>query len=671
LFRPALPANLIAVGPTTKPPSASFRAGLAVCLLLAVHATFALICIHQRSATVDEIYHLTGGYCFNALGDYRIHADNGVFPQRLHALPAVLAGARPPPMEDNAAWRAGDVSVVCYQFFYKSGNDHWPLLRAARAVNALFGLALCLLVFIWARRLAGELAGWVALTLAALSPTLLAHAPLATTDVAAAFFLTASAGAFWAQLSAGRWWATAGSGVVFGLACVTKFSAALLIPIFLALAILHTALAPAGTRRPGAILLGLGIHALIAWVVIWACFGFRYEALAPGLPPVDNFAATWHGLLERAGWQGTVLRQIRDLRLLPEAFIYGYTGTYLGSLDRAAYLAGEYSVTGWRTFFPLAFLWKSTPAELAGLSLGAVLVALRLRQSRPWLRRFAPLLALVLVYGFVAIRSQLNIGHRHLLPLYPALFIASGVAVARVVDQRRRLAATVAILGLQVAALATIFPHCLAYFNPLAGGPANAWRLLVDSSLDWGQDLRELQTWLQRHNPAPHAAPVFLSYFGSAEPDYYGLRVRRLPFVNGFKHHPPFAPLEAGIYCVSATTLVQVYSPVRGPWTLAFEEEYQQLRRLEPALLDYATDPLRRAELERDASAAQWRHAKARYELLRFARLCHYLRVRPPDAHVGHSILIFRLRPDEVAGATAGSLADWRATLERAAQARP
>ncbi len=168
---------------------------------VAVHLALGLGAVRQKSITTDELFHLAGGYCFNALGDFRIHPDNGVLPQRLHALPAVLLGAHPPPL-DTEAWRTADATVVGYDFLYRSGHDHAPLLAGARAVNALFGAALVVLVGLWARRLGGALAGTVSAALAALSPTLLAHGPLATTDAAAAFFLTAAAGAFWHWLGA-------------------------------------------------------------------------------------------------------------------------------------------------------------------------------------------------------------------------------------------------------------------------------------------------------------------------------------------------------------------------------------------------------------------------------------------------------------------------------------
>ena len=509
--------------------------------------------------------------------------------------------------------------------------------------------------------------------LAALSPTLLAHAPIATTDVAAAFFMTASVGAFWVQLRARSVPRVLLSAGVFGLACVTKYSAVLLVPIFVLLVAVHLCTTPRTERHLGRLGAALAAHAVVAWVIIWACFGFRYHAAAPGLPPAEHFAATWNWMLDRAGWQGAVLRWTGGHRLLPEACLAGYTHTDLGSLERAAYLAGDYSNTGWRSFFPLAFLWKSTPAELAGLVAGGVAAGLGWRRLGPDLLRLAPLLALTGVYGAVALTSHLNIGHRHLLPMYPALFIATGavVAYAAVRWHGRGWLLVGTLAGVQAIAVVGIFPHFLTYFNLFAGGPTGAWRLLVDSSLDWGQDLRGLKEWIDRHNSGAAAQPVFLSYFGSGEPAYYGLQARRLPFVNGFKLATPYVQLEAGLYCVSATTLVQVYSPLRGPWTLELEKEYQRLRSLEPLFAEYTANPPRRTELEREAPAEQWRRSWARHDLLRFARLCHYLRVRPPDAHVGHSILIHRLSAAEVAGATAGSLADWSTLIERAHQLRP
>jgi hypothetical protein len=116
--------------------------------------------------------------------------------------------------------------------------------------------------------------------------------------------------------------------------------------------------------------------------------------------------------------------------------------------------------------------------------------------------------------------------------------------------------------------------------------------------------------------------------------------------------------------------LQQVYSGIRGDWTLALEKEFQELRGLEATMLAYQNDPGQRAELLRQVPAEKWRVAWKRYDGLRFTRLCHYLRVRPADADIGHSIFIFRLDAAEIAAATGGSVQNWRDAIERAVQRR-
>jgi hypothetical protein len=639
--------------------------------LLAVHAALGLSALAGKSVTADEIFHLTGGYLFDRFGDYRIHPDNGVLPQRLQGLPAVLAGAKPPPLENNPYWRTSDVYVMSYQFFYESGNDHWPLLMRARALTLLFSLGAGLLVFIWARALAGPAAGLTALGLFAFSPTWLAHGPIATSDAAAALFLAASTGAYWWQLRGSGPGRILASALIFGLACVAKFSAVLLLPIFVLLTVLHLARQPVAERRPGRVIGRLALHGAAAVLVIWAFFGFRYTAFAPGLPPADHFIRSWDWMLSQVGWQRPVIDFLRQWHLLPEAFLFGYTHAYVGSQLRAAFLAGDYSTQGWVQFFPLAFLWKSTPAELAGLVL-AILAAVR-NHTRfgVWAVRLAPLLALVVVYGGVALTSHLNIGQRHLLPLYPAVFIVAGVAAWRLSRVPRvRLVFAAALVASQALVAARTHPHYLAYFNVLAGGPTQGWRLLVDSSLDWGQDLPGLKTWLDRNNTGAQAAPVFLSYFGSGEPDYYHIAAHRLPSVNDFKFPHHWYQTTAGLYCVSATMLQQVYSPLRGEWSLAWEREYQEGRLKEPLFWKYWTDAATREEVRATGAAEAFERTWQRYDLLRFARLCHFLRARRPEAVIGHSIFIHRLSQAEIDAALNGTYSDWLRAVEQAAAPR-
>lgn len=641
--------------------------------LLVLHAWLALWAASHESVTADEILHVTGGYFYNQYGDYRIQPENGNLTQRWLALPAGLMHAPPPPLKDNSYWRTSSNSVVAYQFFYETGHDHWPMLMAARAMTVVFSLGTALLIFGWARRLAGTTGGFLALTLYALEPSVLAHAGLATSDSAAVFFLLAASTAFWRHLGRPDWRSGALSAAVFGLACLAKYSAVLLLPVMLLLLGWRILTEPAGARARWRRLapLTLAGHGVAAVGIIWLFYGFRYSAFAPGLPPADHFILPWPELLAPLGWQGRVVQFCRDGRLLPEAFLYGYAWVVHWARARSAFLAGDYGYFGWVSFFPLAFLWKTSLALLVALVAGAGAVLQRWRTRAGGiagdLTAVAPLLVLFIIYGGATLASHVNIGHRHILPLYPMLFILAGglAAPGLLVRGRRGVLCTLLIAG-QLLAHAGVAPHYLAFFNTLAGGPANGHRLLVDSSLDWGQDLPGLAQWLREHNTGTAAQPLFLSYFGSGEPKYYGIRAVALPYVNGFKLPHPWYEPGAGVYCISATMLSQVYSPVRGPWTPEAEREYQRLRAQEPLFRTYWQNPATRREVHALGAAESFEETWQRYDTLRFARLCHYLRARQPDAVVGYSIFIYRLTAAEVDAVLNRPYSEWLAAVAQA-----
>ncbi len=649
--------------------TARLKAGAlaAAALLLALHFAMAVASKRGESTTSDEIAHLTGGFTYWTFGDYRLQPENGNLPQRWVALPAYLAGHRFPDL-DQPYWRKSDVWVMGHEFFYETGEDHFPMLMAARAMTALLSVGVGLLVFCWSRSLFGTAGAFVSLTFFTFSPTFLAHGGYATSDVCMAFFMLASVGAWWRHLRAPGAGPFALSAVVFGLACVAKFSA-VLIPVMMALcAAVHVATHPGQAGRVARSALG---HAAAAFVIIWAFYGFRYSAFNPALPAADQFIVAWPEMYARTGAIGRIIHALADLKALPEAFLYGTAYVVYTSQSRGAFLNGEYSIHGWRTFFLWAFALKTTLPLIAASGLSAWAVVRgglhpgaggpgRLRRLLP----LTPLLALFGVYWAVSIQSSLNIGHRHLVPVYPVLFILTGALgawLARPLGWRALVVA--ALLAWHVGESLWIAPHYLAYFNEVAGGPSQASGHLVDSSLDWGQDLPGLKAWLDRNKGPGEAA--YLAYFGSGEPRYYRLPVKRLAYMNLFLEDEPYFPLGAGLYCVSATMRSQVYSSVQGPWTMELEREYQSLRTLEPMFKAAEEDPEARDRFQAGLPPGRWKAGRDRFLHLRFARLCYYLRVRKPDAVIGYSIFVYRLTEGEIASATGGSLRAWSSLIER------
>ena len=336
-----------------------------------------------------------------------------------------------------------------------------------------------------------------------------------------------------------------------------------------------------------------------------------------------------------------VVRPLRAWHALPEPWLYGLTFVDRFSRFRVAFFDGQIGSTGWVGFFPTVFLLKTPLPALALFALAGGLLATRLRpNSRRTGRlfyRLTPLAALGLVYAGFALTSHINIGLRHLLPLYPVLYIGAG-AVALGFHRRWLAIATAALLLWQAGISLAIRPNYLAYFNPLLGGPRHAYQRFVDSSLDWGQDLPGLKRWLDTH---ARGEAVFLSYFGSGSPKAEGITATRLADGNFDRNLRPVGPsMTGGVYCISATMFQQIYTLVRHGWTPEHERRYVALNAWGDAWkAGYDNTP-------RD-TALQF---LVELEHLRFGRLCAGLQVRAPNDEVGYSILIFRLTDAEVRG---------------------
>ncbi len=607
------------------------RPGFLATLLLALFWWLAVSASTHWSQTSDELAHITAGYAYDKFGDFRMQPENGVLPQRIHGLAPLVLNARF--SMDPVLWHNSTYWQLGWDLFYGLGNPTDSMVFGARALNALFGVALGAFIFLVTRRWFGNHAGLVALGLFVLCPNFLAHSALATSDMAAALFLTVAPWFFWRHLARRDFTSSLLAGLMSGLALVAKFNGVLLVPIYLVLILADVWLRcdrHRGRRLAGNLIL-VAWQALFAAGVIWLFYGFRYATAAPGTPTFEAFAWPWDRFLQRIGWKAYFIEVARDWRLLPEAWLYGLSTVLAGSMARPSFLAGEYSLSGWWQFFPAMFLTKTPLALLFFTPVALVLGAVRFWRlesgaRRERLTRWMPLILTSAVVWLTALTSNLNIGHRHILAVYPVLFIAAGGLAA---SGGRWLALPLVLLVIQTVESFAIRPHYLAFFNPLGGGPAKAYRLVVDSSLDWGQDLPALRAWLAE-NRRP-GEPVYLSYFGSAWPPHYGVRPTYFLPAH-YLARPPFHSYEfgPGLYCISATSLAEVYSEYSGPW----RNQWEQLFRTSP----------RESET---------------FDRVRFARLCKFLQRRTPDANAGYSILIYRLGEDDLKAALDGPVRGW------------
>lgn len=638
-----------------------------VATVLALYAWTAWSATLRKGPAFDESAHLVAGTAYWAHNDYRLQPENGNLPQRWVGLAMSAIQPHLAPAETSAEWSRSNVWRIGQKFLFESGNSPEWLLAAGRGAMTLWGVACGLLVFFWSRSLWGDAGGLLSLTLFAGSPTLLAHGPLITSDTAAAFCLLAATGAFWRQLKNPGLGPLAISLVLTGLASIAKFSVLLLPAIYGLLLAWHFLRHPSSPAKTAARIAGLvSAHAVAALLFVWAAFGFRYSAAAAGMPTLVDFYIPWEHLLPQEGPRRWFLILLKDYRLLPEAYTHGLAYVLKASEARGAFAAGQFSQTGWWWFFPYAFLIKSTLAELAALIVCGTLALLLAKrggkQSSPGrLDRLAPLLVFASVYGGAAIFSNLNIGHRHILPLYLPLFIITGALLRPSVGLRLRMIACTLLVAQTVEAVVAR-PFFLAHFNLLAGPADQRWKHLVDSSLDWGQELPALGDWLrEKSHPSE---PLHLTYFGVGDPRHEGITATSFAPYFASWTTPVLKPLSPGLFCISATSLQDPYSPYAGPWTQQKENTFAQLRRRIASEPEAWGGPVLN-----DGTVLE--QLRWHFERARFARLAQYLRVRPPDAVIGRSILVYRLDAREIALAgdlPTGQIAE---LIEKAIKAKP
>jgi 4-amino-4-deoxy-L-arabinose transferase-like glycosyltransferase len=459
----------------------------------------------------------------------------------------------------------------------------------SRRLMLLLGIALGTVIATWGHQLGGPVAAIAATLLFSFSPNFLGHAPLVKNDVA---ITLCAAGLFLAVWRAGRRltvWNVLAIALLCAAAVTTKFTGLLFGPI-VAVMLLGRALANApwetfwrrlDQRRERVVVavLVLLIAAGVSYAGIWAAYGFRFgpardPAVQMDLKQMAVYTAMSEMTVELGHvpsaeeaqlWQPSLATRaafvMNDMHFLPQPWLYGLLYTYQSALARPSYLMGQYSGTGWWYYFPLAMAFKTPLATLVAAGLALVVLVLFLRR-RGW-RAAATWSAACLVvpaalFLAAAMRSNLNLGLRHIFPVYALLYLGIGLAAAhawRTWRRTARVAGVVLALGL-IGGTLSAFPDFIAFFNVPSGGARGGLRLLGDSNLDWGQDLKLLAQWQQAHR----GERLYLAYFGLADPWSYGIRYTNLH--GGYQFGARYEQVSGpGVIAVSATTLQGVYLP--------------------------------------------------------------------------------------------------------------
>ncbi|GHF70338.1 glycosyl transferase [Amycolatopsis bartoniae] len=455
--------------------------------LLAAMAVAMVTTAVAQTPTIDEPVYVGTAVVYLDQHSLRYNPEHPPLGKLLIATGVAFAGVHLDPAF------AGDQTQLGRQVLYGSGVDPGRLMLLARLPMIVLTLLFGLVVFAFARDVAGTAGGMVALALYAFSPDIIAHGSLATLDVPAAGFVLTSVWLVWrARRRPGRYLPLV--GLALGAALATKMSTLAAVPVVLALVVLSVW---PGSQRVRRVLAAVGAVAVLAVAVVWASYlvvdpRLRWDP-PPGLPVVPGLRAL----------------------PFPEPYLDGMRLQFgFENQTWGGFLFGrQYSGSLWY-YLPAALLVKTPLGLLALSAAGAVaMVAVpRLRAAAPYV--LVP--AAVLLAAAMTGARDLGVRYAVFVPMFAA------VAAAAVVALRRRwshVAAVVLVVFAAVSSLRT-FPYYLPYANEAFGGPANTHRYLHDSNVDWGQDLGRLADRLRQRYAGE---PIWLVYKGSGVPSHYGI----------------------------------------------------------------------------------------------------------------------------------------------------
>ena len=471
-------------------------AGALLLVLAAVQVTGAL----GDSQTWDEGIHLAAGYSIWKTGDYRINPQHPALGHLLHAAPLLLL--QPEIDLEDPAWADADARNFGEHLLYEGTKSPARLLFAGRLVAMLSTWSLAAALAWWVRRRVGAGAALTALALFSFDSTVLAIGRYVTNDILTALFFFLACVLWIDYLEDGRrlWLAM----LALSAATLTKYSALILIPAFVVLALLRRR----SLWRPARVF-------AVAWI------GLFVLTHAPELKSSYDYVVhkeRWGPYLgrslqdqaDRSTVVGSTLRWLGRRGLPPYAYFVGLNGQAQYFQGARSYFLGRFYEHGSRWYFPVAIVVK-TPLSVLLLA-AAVAVALALRRRWPGAAATGFVVPIVLFLA-AAISSSLNIGIRHLLPLYAPAY-ALLVMLAWSLDLRKLALAAVAGAA---AESAWIYPYHLSFFNLAAGGPLQGPRYLLDSNIDWGQDGKRLAAYqVQSGNK-----PLCVMYFGTARLEQY------------------------------------------------------------------------------------------------------------------------------------------------------
>ncbi|MES2793891.1 MAG: glycosyltransferase family 39 protein [Planctomycetota bacterium] len=502
-------APVVTAPPASRAPDR--RAVIVIASLLLVHLLFGISTACALSVTHDEYWHLPVGIL--NLRTWRFDYEP-LNPPLTRLVSAAATSIAMPDCYQGPVELSTDPSSYGLKFLRLTGARHQTYYIWGRVANLSFSLISGVILAVWSWQWWGRGVACLTTLLWCTEPTVLAHASLVTPDAGLVCLTLTLWYVLWCYFQKPVLGRAVLCGLVLGLAQLTKFTAVMLVPLACAMWLAWFLARGKQQVKSRRVLCGhLILMLLVALLTLDS--GYGWESVFSTLNQVQPHSATVKGWIGR--WP--VLGQFP--LPFPKSYLIGLDAQkHVMESQHAVYLDGAWSVTGFRFYFLWALLYK-LPHVWQALCLGG-LARVCYRRDAATLRGkvcFIAFPAAVLIA--TASLSGMQLGVRYVLPVYPFLCLLAGSCLAPIGPLpasrwRRRLLIAVVLLAPWSL---RFHPQHLAYFNELGGGPEGGVAHLLDSNLDWGQDLLELKQYVEKHADRRWG----IAYFGSVPPGELGL----------------------------------------------------------------------------------------------------------------------------------------------------
>jgi hypothetical protein len=558
------------------PPDASLtdrRWRAATWLIIAMQVVFSIHFAATASVTHDEYWHLPVGAMHWRTARFDWEPLNPPLVRMWAGLPVAFLDQTPIPEKPIPPGEYGDRFVAANRERFQS------LYFCGRLMIVLLSAATTLLVARWASSLFGPAAGTVAAISWGLSPTTIANGSLVTTDMGAAFAFVVVLWALERCAARPTWGRTLAWGAAIGAAQAMKYTCVLLYPLsFIGWWLVRRR----STDRPPPRTIAMRMLAALGLSLAVLNASYLFE----------NSFRTLSSYSFRSQAMNTIQTVLKPFGFLPVPV----PATWLTGLDEQrvvmeqqhpVYLDGVWSVTGFRDYYVKAILYKTPLGTLALLLVATIALVLRRIELRRALFFLIPACGLLIL----ASSEGMQLGVRYVLPSLALITLAASA----VIGLQGRVLKTAGI-ALAVVSLAGLWshPYELASFNLIAGGPDGGRYHLVDSNLDWGQDLKTLGDYVHREK----IDDLGLAYFGTADPALFGIKF----------HEPPSRP-QPGVYAISVNFVMgrpHVILDGKGGARAVNIHEFSYFQFFEPAArLGHSIDVYKLTE----SDVAEWEKA--------------------------------------------------------------